>query len=147
MADATFDTAGFSKAFPAFANPLMYPDDAILAASELAGCYIDVANSWYNCAKCQNLIWQLITAHLLVINGTAGMPGVAYSGLLTSATVGSVSVGFQANTVTQNGLTTWLGKTPYGEQLLALFARLTTGGIYVGGSPERRGFRKIGGRF
>lgn len=144
---ATFDVDAFRKAFPAFANPLMYPDPAILAASELAGCYIDVANSWYNCAKCQNLIWQLITAHLLVINGTVGMPGVAYSGLLTSATVGSVSVGFQANSVTQNGLTTWLGKTPYGEQLLALFARLMAGGVYIGGSPERRGFRKIGGRF
>lgn len=143
----TFDVDKFRAAFPGFSNPIMYTGDAIRAASELASCYIDVANSWYRCSKCQDLIWQLITAHLLTINGTAQMPGVGYSGLLTSATVGSVSVGFQANAVSQNGLLTWLAKTPYGEQLLALFARITAGGLYVGGSPERRGFRKIRGLF
>lgn len=142
-----FDVDKFRKTFPAFANPLMYPPDGIMAASELASCYISVSSNYWRCADCQQLIWVLITAHLLQINGTSGMPGVGYSGLLTNATVGSVSVGFSASSVDKPALVAWLGKTPYGEQLLALFARLTAGGLYIGGSHERRGFRKYGGRF
>lgn len=142
-----FDVDKFRKTFPAFANPLMYPNDGILAASELAGCYINVASRFWKCNDCQQTVWFLIAAHLLMINGTTGMPGVGYSGLLTNATVGSVSVGFSASSVDKSSLVTWLGKTPYGEQLLALWARLTAGGLYIGGSYERRGFRKYGGRF
>lgn len=144
---ATIDVTAFRQAYPAFSNPIMYPDPAIQNAAALADCYVDTASRWWNCTKCQELILNLITAHLLLINGTAQMPGVGYSGLLTSATVGSVSVGFQASSVTQNAFTVFLNKTPYGEQLLALFARLMSGGVYIGGSPERRGFRKFGGRF
>lgn len=142
-----FDVDKFRKTFPAFSNPLMYPPEGILAASELAFCYVNVSSKFWKCANCQQLIWQLITAHLLMINGTTGMPGVGYSGLLTNATVGSVSVGFAADSVNRSDLLSWFKKTPYGEQLLALFARATAGGLYIGGSPERRGFRKIGGRF
>lgn len=143
----SFDVDKFRKTFPAFANPLMYTPEGIEAASELAGCYVDVSSNFWKCGQCQQLIWMLITAHLLMINGTTGMPGVGYSGLLTNATVGSVSVGFSADSVSRSSLLDWFKKTPYGEQLLALFARLTAGGLYVGGSHERRGFRKIGGRF
>jgi hypothetical protein len=32
-------------------------------------------------------------------------------------------------------------------QLWALLQKVSAGGVYIGGSPERRGFRKIGGRF
>jgi hypothetical protein len=144
---SNFDVEKFRVAFPAFANPLMYPSEGIIAASELAGCYINVASKFWKCANCSQTVWFLITAHLLMINGTTGMPGVGYSGLLTNATVGSVSVGFSASSVEKPALISWLGKTPYGEQLVALWSRLTGGIAYIGGSPERRGFRKIGGRF
>lgn len=141
------EIAQFRLAYPQFANPLMYPGAAIVNAHDLSECYVDVSSRWFNCAKCQGLIQNLMTAHLLVINGTAQMPGVSYSGLLTSASVGSVSVGFQAGSVEKPAYLVWLGKTPYGEQLIALFSKLAAGGAYIGGSPERRGFRKFGGRF
>lgn len=142
-----FDVAKFRKAFPAFSNTLMYNDESIFAASELANCYIDVSSRYWRCSDCQSLMWSLITAHLLQINGTTGMPGVSYSGLLTNATVGSVSVGFSTSSVEKPAFMMWLAKSPYGEQLLALFSRLAAGGLYIGGSNERRAFRKYGGRF
>lgn len=137
----------FRKRFPYFANPAVWPPDVIQVASETSCCFIDVARSWYRCEKCRELMEELIAAHILYLNGSALQPGQTNIGVVTSASVGSVSVGLTVNTASKSAFTTWLGKTPWGEQLLAMLSRLAIGMDYFGGSPERRAFRKYGGRF
>lgn len=141
------DVSLFRSRFPYFANVVVWPDPTIQMAAETATCFIDVANSWYRCDKCRELITELMSAHILYLNGSAMAPGNTAVGVVSSATVGTVSVGLTVNTATKGAFSAWLGKTPWGEQLLAMLARLAVGPIYIGGSPERRAFRKVGGRF
>lgn len=137
----------FRSRFPHFASSVIWPDPTIEVAAETASCFIDVANSWYRCDKCRELITELMTAHILYLNGSPLQPGSTAVGVVSSATVGTVSVGLTVNTASKGAFSAWLGKTPWGEQLLAMLARISGGPIYVGGSPERRAFRKFGGRF
>lgn len=141
------DVDDFRLKFPAFANPMLYPTDSILLMSEMVDCYIDVGNRWFRCVKCQELMTELLTAHLLIINGTPTAPASGATGIISNATVGSVSVGFANAAASKGAFMAWLGKTTYGEQLSALLARLAVGLGYIGGAPERRAFRKVGGRF
>lgn len=131
----------FRKRFPFFESEIMWPDEAIMTQYEQVGCYL---NPW--CQDCSELMEQLMTAHLLVINGSGVVPGVTHTGTVTSASVGGVSVGLSAPT-DSSSFKAWLGKTPFGEQLLAIMRKQVAGGLYVGGLPERRAFRKFGGRF
>jgi len=141
------DVDEFREKFPQFVNPVLYPTDNILLMADMVDCYIDVGNRWFRCVKCQELMTELLTAHLLVINGTPVSPANGATGIISNATVGSVSVGFFNASSSKGAFMSWLGKTPYGEQLAALLARLSIGLGYIGGSPERRAFRKVGGRF
>ena len=141
------DVEEFRQKLPAFANPVLYPTDSILLMADMVDCYIDVGNRWFRCVKCQELMTELLTAHLLVLNGTPAAPANGATGIISNATVGSVSVGFVSASASKGAFMSWLGKTPYGEQLAALLARLAIGLGYIGGSAERRAFRKVGGRF
>lgn len=141
------DVAEFREKFPAFANPVLYPTDSILLMADMVDCYIDVGNRWFRCVKCQELMTELLTAHLLMINGTPAAPASGATGIISNATVGSVSVAFTNAASSKGAFMAWLGKTPYGEQLAALLARLSIGLGYIGGAPERRAFRKVGGGF
>lgn len=137
----------FRKRFPYFANSARWPNETIQVASETAGCFIDISGSWYRCADCRELMLELMTAHILFLGGSATTPGQTNVGVVTSAAVGSVSVGLTVNTATKGAYTAWLGKSPWGEMLLAMLGRLAIGPMLYGGSPERRAFRKYGGRF
>ncbi|XAO54126.1 head to tail adaptor [Yersinia phage vB_YenM_P744] len=142
-----FSIPVFRAQFPAFTSTIVWPDETIQLAYEMSGCYVDAAETWYSCTKCRDLITNLITAHLLLLNGSAIAPANGTAGKVASASVGSVSVSFVDVTSGKSQFSIWLSKTPYGEQLLVLFSKVVAGGFYVGGSPERRGFRKVGGRF
>ena len=85
-----------------------------------------------------------MTAHLVFSNDliNAGQTSV----LVTGSTIGSVSVSLQPPPQTDQ-FSWWLNTTPYGQQLDALLSIRSVGGIYLGGSSERKGFRKIGGSF
>lgn len=133
------DIAQFRLKFPYFSDETFWPDDLILAQVDTAQCYLNVCE-----CKCSDLALMLMIAHLLMINGSTMVPGVGGIGVVTSASVGGVSVGLTVQSATKSSVSAWLGKTPYGEQLLALI-RACSGVSYIGGSPERRGFRKIGG--
>lgn len=134
------DVAQFRLKFPFFADATFWPDDVILAQVDTAQCYLLTCD-----CPCSDLALMLMVAHLLIINGSGTMPGVGAVGVVTSASVGGVSVGLTVQSADKSSLSAWLGKTPYGEQLLALMRALSGGVSYYGGSPERRGFRKIGG--
>lgn len=142
-----FDIAAFRRALPAFADSTFYSDAAITAAAGMADCYISTSSRWYRCEQCAGLMQMLITAHLLQLNGTEFVPGAAATGVMTSASIDGVSVGFAVNTANKGSFMSWLDKTPYGEQLSGLLSRFSRSIGYIGGSPERRGFRKIGGGF
>jgi len=66
--------------------------------------------------------------------------------IVTSATEGSVSVSL-AEPPNTDTFTYWFSTTTYGLQLIAMLDAQSAGGFYVGGSEERRGFRKINGGF
>ncbi|UNY40211.1 hypothetical protein KLEP174_gp10 [Pseudomonas phage vB_PcuM_ KLEP17-4] len=129
-----FDLAVFRELYPQFAS---VSDAAVNAAAAQAGCYIDST-----CAD--DCAIYLMVAHLLQL--AANIAANTPSGQITSASIDKVSV-----TVAQAPGTSayqyWLNGTPYGQQLAALLARCSAGGLYVGGLPERSAFRSAGGVF
>jgi hypothetical protein len=135
-----FDVAAFRVLFPAFSSVTLYPDESILAASEAAKCMMDS----HSCG-CDTFGWQLMTAHILQ-NGRNISTGTAHGGQISSSTIDKVSVTMTTLT-TRSAFDYWLSGTPYGLNLLALLAKCSSGGAYIGGSPERSAFRSVGGRF
>lgn len=121
MTVATFDPALFKLAYPAFAN----------VADALLGIYFDQAGLYLSNADCSpvqdiprrtQLLWML-TAHIAYLNGAlnAAGSGVPIGARLSSATEGSVSVGF--DNFPASGTAAWFNFTPYG----AMFWQATVG--------------------
>lgn len=147
MAEHTFDVATFRLLFPAFANPTLFPDLYLDAQWTAATGYI---GSYDGCllagARLQQAL-NLMTAHLVQLNVIIANGGQTPTvGVLQSATVDKVTVSNVPPPAT-NGWKYWLATTPYGLQLWALLQMASAGGLYIGGSTERRAFRKAGGRF
>jgi hypothetical protein len=144
MAQHTFDIAAFRAMFPAFADVTKYPDLALQGYWTMAVNYIYDNDTWAICGDTLQLALNLMTAHLAasfaLIN--SGQNAVVVAG----AAEGSVSVSMVPPPI-KTGWQFWLCTTPYGIQLWALLSSLTVGGFYIGGLPERSGFRKIGGFF
>jgi len=147
MAEHTFDVTAFRLLFPAFANPTLFPDVYLTAQWTAATSYIGAYDGCIlNGARLQQAL-NLLTAHLLQINVILANSGQTPTlGVLTSATVDKVTVTNMPPPAT-SGWKYWLATTPYGLQLWALLSLALPGGIYIGGSPERSAFRKVGGRF
>jgi hypothetical protein len=139
---AVFDISAFRLSFPAFASETAYPDALITTQSEIGLAYID--EDFDYCGKF-DLLWQLVTAHLLYLNAQIAS-GNTTTGQLASATVGSVSVSVTAPK-NADEFAYWLGLSPYGLQMLALLRKCAVGGWIVGGRPERAAFRSVGGTF
>lgn len=139
-----FDPAAFRLLFPAFADPILYPDAMLAAYYTMAECYITPSCLW-GCEDCIGTALLLMTAHLLAMTGGANgsQSGI---GLITSATIDKVSVSRQVPT-TKGAFAQYLAMTPYGLQLLALLSKKAAGGWSVGGSLERQSIRKAGGTF
>lgn len=147
MADHTLDIPTFRLLFPPFADATLFPDAYVQAQWGMAGSYMGtVGGCLFGGPELQSAL-NLMTAHLMQINvlvaagGTAGAGGV-----LTGATIDKVTVTI-APPPFKNGWQWWLAQTPYGAQLWALLTLKSAGGFYIGGLPERRGFRKVYGTF
>ena len=129
-----FPLASFRALYPAFAG---VDDAVVLALSESAACYVSGSEEC-----CEEQLWMLATAHLLQLQADA-LAGSQKAGAITSASVGSVSVGFAAPPAgTQSAH--WFNLTPYGAQYLVLNKRCNGAPRYIGGSPVRssiRGYR------
>lgn len=151
---ATLDIAKYRVLFPQFADDEKYPDDMIELYWELASTFISTKDCPCSILRGKSLeyAYYLLTAHLMTLalqasadaaqnEGAAGAGGV-----LISASIGEVSVSMAAPP-TKDGWSYWMNQTPYGQQLLGLLSALSVGGFSVGGLPERRGFRKVGGTF
>lgn len=150
MAEHTLDLDQFRATFPPFADPALFTDAFIESQWDLATAFM---NPWDSCfingARLQQAL-NLLTAHLIflseLINKGAASGGGAQVGPMASASIDKVAVSMVAPP-TRNGWQYWLSSSPYGLTLWALLQALAAGGFYFGGSREREGFRKIGGRF
>jgi hypothetical protein len=130
-----------NRMFTQYSDPGTYTDTIINSAFATSKIYIEDNSCTFDDDQ---LSWvlQLMTAHLLYIQDQiiAGYNSVVVS----SGTEGKVSVTL-VDPPSSESFSYWLNVSPYGRQVLAMLAAASAGGFYVGGSPERKGFRKIGG--
>lgn len=134
------DIAAFKKMFPALSE---IDEETIELWDDAANSFLK--ESWALNGKTFDHAKRLLTAHLIhiAIKSNSG-EGNSATGLVASATQGSVSVSFTTPQTT-NGWQYWLSTSPYGLQLWALLKQLSASGFYIGGLPERRSVRKVGG--
>ena len=152
MAQFEFNVPAFRLMFPPFSDMGLYTDEYIISKWDIAECFIDMRGCFCGCTtgRCREKIAYYMVAHLVTLDdrlaGRAGAPGSGANGNVTSATVDKVSVSVQPPPI-EDSWDWWLNQTPYGALLLAMLSTLSVGVLYVGGSPERSAFRKVGGRF
>lgn len=141
MAAIVFVPADFKAAFSAFANT------ANPALEMNFGFATDIISDFAPCGtsdQVQTRYLYLMTAHIsalsvLIAAGESGQ-------IVTGATIDKVSVTLQPPPE-KNQWQWWLNQTPYGQQLLAILQAQSAGGFFIGGTPERAGFRSFGGRY
>ena len=145
MTRLAFDAAIFRQEFDEFADATRYPDATLERYWQQATCFISpVENACLN-GNCLRLALNLMTAHicqLADIRSTGKQAGVT-----TSASIGSVSVSQAPPPFGTSQWSWWLNGSACGAQFNALLEGIAAAGIYIGGSCERVGFRKIGGVF
>ena len=116
-----FNVGQFRTQFPEFADPVKYPTPMIELWSAFATAQVN-PNAW----KTQTLMGiSLYTAHELVlasqniaaaqVGGTPGQQG----GIAQTKTVGSVSVGYDAQSSNEKDASYW-NLTTYGKQFIRL---------------------------
>ena len=137
------DVAAFRVNFPLYADETTYPDILLNAQYEIGKCYI-ADNNCTMTEACREYALQAMLSHLLYIRDQVNSGNNV--GVITSASEGEVSVSL-ATPVVDEEWHYWFNSSPYGRELIALLGVQSVGGFYVGGSPERRAFRKAGGMF
>lgn len=145
MAEVVLDIPKFRQLFPQFADETKYPDIMIEMYWDQALCMMD--DECYECldnCACTELMMYLLVAHFLALSTTTnkGKQG----GLISNSSVDKVSV-TRVTPPVNDMFDYWLGQTPYGQQLLAQLTAMLVGGFSVGGLPERKAFRKVGGTY
>lgn len=92
-----------------------------------------------------DMVLNLLTAH--IAKQQAMIADGQDTVIVTASAIDKVSVSLLAPPV-KNSFQYWMMTTPYGKQVLALARAQFAGGFYSAvGMNERRGFRKVGGRF
>lgn len=137
------DVALFRIEYPAFKDPVKYPDEMIQLKGQLAQGFIGTG-CLLKGEKYRQVIY-LMTAHLMWSEHLLQI-GQTTVGVMTGATIDKVSVTMQPPPI-RTGWQYWLSTTPYGTQLWAFLMIQAAGGWYVGGLPERKAFRKVAGTF
>lgn len=141
----TLDIDSFRETFDQFCSEAEYSNGKITLQWDVATCYISDVDCGRLNGKCRERAIQMMTAHLLFISDL--IDDGSTPGQVTASTIDKVSVTLQPPPHGDDQWSWWLNTTPYGAQLEALLATASVGGFYIGGRPERRGFRKIGGFF
>jgi hypothetical protein len=146
MALHTFDVTEFRVQFPQFADPLLFPDATLQGYWNAAICYIDPYDFEYMDGDCLQLALNLLTAHLTALSVLIAQG--QNPGFVKDATIKNVTISLMPPTLNPSRQWAWwLSGTPYGAQLLAELQSTSVGGFYVGGLPETRAIRKVGGIF
>ena len=144
MGTLTFNVVLFREQFPAFANPVEYPDAQLQMYWDMAVCYVDPVEFCYLTGDCLQLAINQMTAHLAALYGLIAEG--QNPGFIKDASIDKVHVSLQAPP-DRSQWGTWLASTPYGQMLWALLQAKAVGGYYVGGTPETAAFRKVGGYY
>lgn len=137
------DIAAFRINFPLYADEVKYPDALLNAQYAIGKCYIDDSDCTM-AEECREYALQAMLAHLLYIRDQVNDGNNI--GVIASASEGDVSVSL-ATPVVDDEWHYWFNSSPFGRELIALLSVKAVGGFYAGGSPERKGFRKINGVF
>ena len=142
MATLTFDVTLFRQQFPAFADPVAFPDAMLQMYWDMATCYMSDEDYGYLSGMCRQLGLNLLTAHLVATSVliAAGQTSI----LIQGSTIDKITVTLKPPE-TPNEFRWWLNTTPYGMQLLTLLEMNSVGGFYIGGLPETVAFRRVGG--
>lgn len=125
----------FREAFPEFSDASKYPDAVVENLIAQAECYISPKRRSGICDGCLKLMILLMAAHLLRVSA-GGASSSSGAGQVSSASIGSVSVGYVAppnKTQTQ----WWLNLTPYGQRLLQLAVSRFPAGAFKFGTFQR----------
>ena len=140
----TFNYNSFIAAFPAFSDPIAFPEATLQGYFNLATAFMNPGqNPFLSLAQLTQCL-NLYTAHfaqLSVISADGDTPAVTLN-----ATIDKVQVGNQEVPL-ENQFQYWLQSTSYGQMLLALLQVLSVGGWLVGGWPERAAIRQAFGVF
>lgn len=132
-----FDYNVFITAFPAFANPVLYPQATIQMYWTMATSYVDDCNyGWLQCLDRQLAI-NLMCAHLLALSVIIARG--QYPQVIQGSTIDKISVTLTPPPLV-NQWDWWLNSSPYGMQLHSLLQANSVGGWYVGGSAPLAGF-------
>jgi len=148
----TLDPAKFREMFPVFGCPNVYSNDYIQLRWDIATCFVSDVDCGHLSGACRENALLYVTAHVIQLenaaNGVAGNNPAAQAGVISSATIDKVSVTVQVPPGSDKSkFSWWLSQTPFGQMALALLSAKAVGGLYIGGLPERRGFRRVGGGF
>lgn len=144
MATHTLDIATWRATFPEFANATTYPDAQVQLQWNLGAGYLGAEDGPLIEGPALQSALDLMAAHLLQLFTKATRGQVA--GVVVGSTIDKTQVQL-APPPFKNGWGYWLSLTPYGVTLNGLLRARGAGGYYIGGSPERFGFRRVGGGF
>lgn len=132
------------QAFPEFGNTTDYPDAYIQRFITQATMYISTVSRIIR-DDVRVLAIEYMACHLITLSATDGKGNIkgndsGAGGVLTSATIDSVSVSFQA-VIAKDGFEQWIQSTPYGKAYWALLIANTPVGIHYIGNPKAMGIR------
>lgn len=145
----TFDYALFQQQFPAYANPIIYPESLMQSYWDISINYIsDVGNFGSLQGGARQYAINCMVAHLTFLAGiiASGNGNSQVPGLMQAATIDKVSVTLTPPPV-PNQFQWWLNLTPYGQMLLALLQVNSVGGFYIGGRGAIAAFGYQGGNY
>jgi hypothetical protein len=148
MATIQFNVEQFREQFPLYASEEKYPDALITGFWPEAVCLL-TDNACCDEACLERLLY-LMVAHLLWLNDAIALgegSGSSSGGILQYASIVKISVSVAAPPFGTSSWKYWLNQTPYGQRILAMLAKLGSGGFYVSGRSESRAFRKFRGLF
>jgi hypothetical protein len=144
MSDYIFDVTQFRIDYPQFSNSTTFPDVTLTSYWYQGFGIVSSRNYGYLEGLARFRALNLITAHLSAISAIIAAGRTPY--IMASATISSESISLDPPPKPDQ-FQWWLNTTPYGQQLLAMLQVKATGGIYIGGSPVRSGFRQFRGGF
>lgn len=145
----TFDYALFQQQFPAYANPITYPESLMQSYWDISINYMsDIGNYGSLQGAMRQYALNCMVAHLTFLAGiiASGSGNSQVPGLMQTATIDKVTVGLTPPPI-PNQFQWWLGLTPYGQMLLALLQMNSVGGFYIGGRGAIAAFGYQGGNY
>lgn len=134
-------TSAFRRAFPEFADSLLYPEPVIDLWLAFAGQMLDVSRWGGSITGAVYIMGvNLFTAHNLVLSRQAqasadnGAPPGVSQGPINSKSVDKVSVGYDTASASEEDAGHW-NLTTYGVRFIHLARMLGAGPIQVGQGP------------